>query len=87
VRTGSSVLAFSQHSPQQGCSLKLVVDLDFPEPYFREGAVLADPCHGAMFAVDGTHLGGPSPRDLDQYRVDVSAGRITVDTTSLLAAP
>ena len=65
--------------------MALAVDLDLPEPYLPDGAVFSDPCHGASFALDGTHLGGPSPRNLDQYLVIVRAGRITVDITRLLA--
>jgi nitrite reductase/ring-hydroxylating ferredoxin subunit len=87
TRTDSTVMAFSQHSPQQGCRLEPAAGAEFPDPYLRDGAVFADPCHGAVFALDGTHLAGPSPRDLDQYAVEVRNGRITVDTTRLLTAP
>ncbi len=84
VRTDSAVLALAQKSPQQGCRLALATDVDLGA--LPDGAVFTDPCHGASFALDGTHLGGPSPRDMDHYRVEVRSGRITVDTTRLLPA-
>lgn len=77
VRTDSALLAFAQQSPNQGCLLMLPADLDIGA--LPNGTVFSDPCHGASFALDGTHLGGPSPRDLDQYPVKVAAGRIVVD--------
>jgi nitrite reductase/ring-hydroxylating ferredoxin subunit len=87
ARTDAAVMAFSQRSPQQGCRLALVADVEFSDTYLRDGAVFADPCHRAVFALDGAHLAGPSPRDLDQYAVEVFDGRIMVDTTRLLTAP
>ncbi len=86
VRTDSAVLALSQKSPQQGCRIALATDLDLGD-IVPDGAVFTDPCHGASFALDGTHLGGPSPRDMDRFRVEVRSGRITVDTTRVLTAP
>jgi hypothetical protein len=85
VRTDTAVIAFNDRSPKQGCRLVLVAD--FPSLYLSDSAVLADSCDGAMFALDGTHLSGPSFRDLDQYALEVRAGRIIVDTTRLRAAP
>jgi nitrite reductase/ring-hydroxylating ferredoxin subunit len=87
VRTDEAVMAFAQASPKQGCRLLLATDYAVPDFFMRDGAVFSDPCHGATFAIDGTRLGGPSPRDLDQYRVDLRQGRITVDTTRLLTSP
>ena len=87
ARTESAVMAFAQQSPKQGCRLVFAEVIDVPEMYLADGAMFHDPCHGAMFALDGTHLAGPSPRDLDQYAVEIDAGRIVVDTTRLLMAP
>jgi hypothetical protein len=87
VRDDTAVMAFAQQSPEQGCRLAFADDSNTFDAQLRDGAVFSDPCHGATFGLDGTHLFGPSPRDLDQYRVEISAGRIIVDTTRLLTAP
>jgi menaquinol-cytochrome c reductase iron-sulfur subunit len=36
------------------------------------------PCHGSVFAPDGTVLGGPAPRPLDQLPAKVENGRLLV---------
>ena len=36
------------------------------------------PCHGGLFAPDGTVLGGPPPRALAKIPVTVAEGKITV---------
>jgi nitrite reductase/ring-hydroxylating ferredoxin subunit len=87
ARTDTAVMAFAQQSPKQGCRLALADDNNTFDEQLTDGAAFSDPCHGATFALDGTHLSGPSPRDLDRYRVEIRAGRIIVDTTDLLAAP
>ena len=87
ARTDTAVMAFAQQSPKQGCRLALADGNNTSDAQLGDGAVFSDPCHGATFALDGTHLFGPSPRDLDQYPVEIRAGRIIVDTTRLLTAP
>lgn len=80
-------MAFAQQSPKQGCRLALADNNNTLDAQLGDGAVFSDPCHGATFALDGTHLSGSSPRDLDEYWVEICSGRIIVDTTRLLAAP
>ena len=87
ARTETAVLAFAQQSPKQGCRLALADATNTFDRDLKGGAVFSDPCHGATFALDGTHLSGPSPRDLDQYPATIRAGRIIVDTTQLINAP
>jgi menaquinol-cytochrome c reductase iron-sulfur subunit len=36
------------------------------------------PCHGSVFAPDGTHLSGPSPRGMDSLPVKVENGELLV---------
>lgn len=40
------------------------------------------PCHGGRFALDGRVIGGPPPRPLPQYAVEIADGRIRVDLKS-----
>jgi cytochrome b6-f complex iron-sulfur subunit len=47
------------------------------------------PCHGSRYSRVGEHKGGPAPRGLDHFPLDVSpAGDVTIDTgTIILGAP
>ncbi len=36
------------------------------------------PCHGSAYKIDGTYVSGPSHKSLQQFRVAVDAGVITV---------
>jgi menaquinol-cytochrome c reductase iron-sulfur subunit len=37
------------------------------------------PCHGSVFSPDGTHVSGPSPRDMDQLPHKVVDGKLLVN--------
>ncbi len=43
----------------------------------KQGEFLC-PCHGGRFATDGKVLGGPPPRPLEQLKVTVANGVITI---------
>ena len=47
------------------------------------------PCHGSKYNRVGEKKGGPAPRGLDRFVLEVSGGEITVDTaaTSLVQGP
>ncbi|MGH9432482.1 MAG: ubiquinol-cytochrome c reductase iron-sulfur subunit, partial [Terriglobia bacterium] len=36
------------------------------------------PCHGSVFAPDGTHISGPSPRGMDSLAIKVENGELMV---------
>ncbi len=40
------------------------------------------PCHGGKFNEEGVVTGGPPPRPLDLYKIEVVAGKLVVDTTN-----
>ena len=40
------------------------------------------PCHGGKFNEEGAVTGGPPPRPLDLYKIQIVAGKLVVDTTS-----
>ena len=42
------------------------------------------PCHGAVFNGVGEYVSGPAPRGLDRFVVSVSAGRVSIDTSTTL---
>ncbi len=41
-------------------------------------------CHGAVFNGVGEYVSGPAPRGLDRFVVSVSAGRVSIDTSTTL---
>lgn len=43
------------------------------------------PCHGSIYDYAGSYLGGPAPRSLDYFPIEIEAnGDITVDTGTIL---
>ena len=42
------------------------------------------PCHGAVFNGVGEYVSGPAPRGLDRFVVSVSAGRVSIDTSTTI---
>lgn len=49
----------------------------------------ACPCHGSMFAIDGTYLTGPAPRSLDRFVIQLvsSKGEIAAETDLSTGTP
>jgi cytochrome b6-f complex iron-sulfur subunit len=45
------------------------------------------PCHGSQYNRVGEKKGGPAPRGLDRFVVDVSGGVVTVDTKQVIVGP
>ena len=45
------------------------------------------PCHGSKYNRVGEKKGGPAPRGLDRFPVEVSGGSITVDTGTIVQGP
>jgi len=42
-----------------------------------------DPCQASTFAMDGTRVFGPAPRDLDRFALRIEEGRVLVDVTDV----
>ncbi len=45
------------------------------------------PCHGSKYNRVGEKQGGPAPRGLDRFPLEVSGGSITVDTGTIVIGP
>jgi cytochrome b6-f complex iron-sulfur subunit len=45
------------------------------------------PCHGSKYNRVGEKRGGPAPRGLDRFPLEVSGGQITVDTGTIVQGP
>jgi cytochrome b6-f complex iron-sulfur subunit len=45
------------------------------------------PCHGSQYNRVGEKKGGPAPRGLDRFSIDVKGGKVTVDTGIVVQGP
>lgn len=71
VNVDGEFRAFYQVCTHLGCLVRYV-----------EGSGYRCPCHGSQFALDGTLVASPAPRDMDQFPVEVVDGQIVVDTAT-----
>jgi hypothetical protein len=56
-----------------------------PVAYCRKSRTFVSQLYGSSFALDGTKLGGPAPRGLDEYRVhERRDGRLVVETDHIV---
>lgn len=45
------------------------------------------PCHGSMYNAVGEWFGGPAPRNLDRFAVEVVSGRFIIKTGTVIETP
>lgn len=55
-----------------------------PDKHPEHGGCFCCGCHGSEFSVTGDYLGGPAPRPLDLFPVEVVDGEIWVDTGTVI---
>ena len=72
-------VALYQKCPHLGCRV----------PWCDTSQWFECPCHGSKYNRVGEKRGGPAPRGMDRYPLEVSGGSIVVDTnpTSLIQGP
>ena len=72
-------VALWQKCPHLGCRV----------PWCQTSQWFECPCHGSKYDRVGEKKGGPAPRGLDRFVLEVSGGQITVDTAtaSLVQGP
>lgn len=69
VRTeGGELRAFSATCTHLGCTVN----------YEPGSKVIWCPCHNGMFDLHGRNIGGPPPRPLPEYKVNLRNGKIVV---------
>ena len=68
VRTADEVRAFSALCTHLQCVVQ----------YSGEHKRFECPCHGGMYAIDGSNLAGPPPRPLDELVVTIAEGMVLV---------
>ncbi len=69
VRTPEGDLrAFSAVCPHLGCTVR----------YQAESKVIWCPCHNGIFDLHGRNIGGPPPRPLPEFKVNIRNGKVVV---------
>ncbi|MEX2372443.1 MAG: hypothetical protein WD800_01445 [Dehalococcoidia bacterium] len=76
-------VALSAKSPHLGETMPWLTDAIYPGQPPDEVGVFQDLCHSETFAMDGTRLYGPAPRDMDRFDVRIEDGRVLVDPRTL----
>jgi len=71
VRLASGFLALYRRCTHLGCVV----------PWIEAEKRFNCPCHSSIFNEKGEVIGGPAPRPLDLFRVDIEEGRVWVDTS------
>jgi nitrite reductase/ring-hydroxylating ferredoxin subunit len=84
--TSQDVRAYRAVSTHLGCRLLLPSDEDYGEGFtatsFR--SFFEDPCGGSVYSLDGDCTGGPCPRGLDGYAVEVRDDHAEIDLRHLI---
>jgi nitrite reductase/ring-hydroxylating ferredoxin subunit len=76
------VRAYLAKSTHLGCRLLLPADAEFTTTTRRQ--YFEDPCGGSVYSLGGRCTGGPCPRDLDGYAVEVRDGVAEIDLRTLI---
>ena len=56
-------------------------------PFCKSAQWFECPCHGSRYNRAGEKKGGPAPRGLDRFAVEVSGGVLSVDTSQIIQGP
>ncbi len=78
------VLAFLGRSTHLGCKIVLAEPATIRRFTLVPNVVFVDPCGGSLWALNGTCLGGPCPRSLDQFQVEVVGVTAHVDLSEII---
>lgn len=70
----TGIMALYRKCPHLGCSV----------PWCPPAKWFECPCHGSKYSINGEYRDGPAPRSLDQFKVEIKAGKIIVDTATII---
>jgi cytochrome b6-f complex iron-sulfur subunit len=63
------------------------VHLGCSVPHCGKSMLFECPCHGSKYRLHGEFFGGPAPRGLDRFPVEIVDGKVVVDTGALQVGP
>ena len=73
----AGIVALYQKCPHLGCRVPSCVSSQWFEC----------PCHGSQYNQVGEKKGGPAPRGMDRFGVEIAGGSVTVDTGTVFQGP
>jgi cytochrome b6-f complex iron-sulfur subunit len=73
----TKLLALYRKCVHLGCSV----------PHCGTSMLFECPCHGSKYRLNGEYYGGPAPRGLDRFPIEVSGDSVMVDTGALQVGP
>lgn len=68
---GAGLLALYQRCTHLGCTV----------PWRQDEGIFHCPCHSSLFNTAGEVIGGPAPRPLDLFSMEIVDGQVVVDTS------
>ena len=71
------IVALYQKCPHLGCRV----------PECKSSQWFECPCHGSQYNRVGEKKGGPAPRGMDRFGVNIANGVLTIDTGAVFAGP
>lgn len=71
------IVALFQTCPHLGCRV----------PWCPSSQWFECPCHGSKYNRVGEKRGGPAPRGLDRFPVEIAGGSVTIDTGQRITGP
>jgi Rieske Fe-S protein len=83
LRADGTALAVLSRDPRNECFVAFRASLTVDD----HTGVYRDRCHGSTYDREGRRFFGPSPRDLDRYRVRVTSTAVIVELEDLIVAP
>jgi cytochrome b6-f complex iron-sulfur subunit len=63
------------------------VHLGCSVPHCATSMLFECPCHGSKYRLTGEYFGGPAPRGLDRFPIQVVGGKVVVDTGTVETGP
>lgn len=75
--TEDGIVALYQKCPHLGCRV----------PWCDTSQWFECPCHGSKYNRVGEKTGGPAPRGMDRFGFELSGGRMTIDTATIVSGP
>jgi cytochrome b6-f complex iron-sulfur subunit len=73
----AGVVALFQKCPHLGCRV----------PWCQTSQWFECPCHGSKYNRVGEKKGGPAPRGMDRFPVDIAAGSVIINTAIVVQGP
>ncbi|MBX7161891.1 MAG: Rieske 2Fe-2S domain-containing protein [Acidimicrobiia bacterium] len=73
----AGMFALYQKCPHLGCKV----------PWCQSSQWFECPCHGSQYNKAGEKKGGPAPRGMDRFPIELSGGSVTVDTGKVVLGP